>query len=219
MKYIKIAILCSIFTLSRTEGGHKEKVKDGILQPAARELHQGLNVIAEQHKEAFADFGKNMGTGALNLIGAGLTGAVAAGKVSAAAALTAAQAAALTAAPFVPPAAIATGLVVVGYGGYKIYRSYHPTEEEMLAAARLRSQRIDAENNLARQQREQRLLQEQISTRQRLTDCFRTNRSSAERAPSGYPAACGDVAYAFAMATGSREELDKMIKLFNDLKS
>lgn len=219
MKYIKTTTLCLLFIVFIAEAGHKEKVKDGFMQPAARELHQGLNELAEKHKEALADLGKNAGTGALNLIGVGLTGAAATGKASLAAVLAGAKVTIVTVTPFVPHIAGATAVAGVCYGGYKIYRSYHPTEEEMLAAATLQSQRIEAENNLARQQREQRLLQEQISTRQSLTDCFRINRSSAERASSGYPTACGDAAYAFAMATGSREELDKMTRLFNDLKS
>ncbi|MDR3551002.1 MAG: hypothetical protein P4L31_06320 [Candidatus Babeliales bacterium] len=120
-----------------------------------------------------------------------------------------------------------TAVLICTYGGYKIYRCYNPTleqiakNEQFLAEA---AKAHEAQNTLVEEQKalaeqhkvqalEDREKQEALMAKAAFKNCLKNNPSS-ERNAMGVPSACASSIHAYAMAAGHREAEETM-KTFN----
>ncbi|MDR3549988.1 MAG: hypothetical protein P4L31_01115 [Candidatus Babeliales bacterium] len=214
-------------------------VKDAL---SAAATNAGVNAVAKADEalqnhmpavnNASADFGKNFGVGFLKTLGEGVTGtgtligigwaksSVAVGTVATKTAVAAkATATVIVTAPATPYVVAGAVVVGAGYGGFKVYRHYNPTLEQMVLNARAQTEVVEAQNDLAKKQQEQQEIarkQQKMFGRafmkQELNKCFLSNQAS-NRNPSGIPTPCQEAFFNYAAASSS-EQSDKAIKDF-----
>ena len=200
-----------------------------IIATMVKENQTVLLQASKNFEIAAVDFGKNVGLATTQAIGNGITAAAAATKsaavatgasIKSAALATAATAKstaiAVAAAPATPYILIGAGVIVVSYGGYKVYRHYHPTQAQIAAALKMqaeiekhkvdivKSQVIAAEfkKALAKEQREEEF---KAALARNLT---------SKRNANGIPFACQKEAVFLAMAAGSKK-VEKIVASFN----
>ncbi len=98
----------------------------------AKVLAPNIQELAKAIPNAGADFGKTFGLETTKAIGGGVV--LASTKAKAAVIAAKKAAVAIVSSPAAPYILIGAGCIVVCYGGYKVYRYYHPTEEQIAAA-------------------------------------------------------------------------------------
>lgn len=200
-----------------------------IVASMAKDAQPMIMYVSDKLPTVGAEFGRDFGATAIHAIGNGITttatavqsAAIATGaSIKSAAVATAATAKstaiAVAAAPATPYVLIGAGVIVVSYGGYKVYRHYHPTQEQIAAALKVqaeiekhkvdivKSQLIAAEfkKALAKKQREEEF---KAALARNLT---------SKRNVNGVPFACQKEATYLAMAAGSKK-VEKIVAAFN----
>ncbi|MCX5922211.1 MAG: hypothetical protein NTX86_02695 [Candidatus Dependentiae bacterium] len=184
MKYIKMILLYSFLILTVQSNIFAIKAMGEV---AATTIIEGVKENLPAVVTASTGFGYYFGVGALEKIGEGVTATVGAVKSGA----VAVKAAAIVAAPYV---AVGTGAGVGVYVAYKVYRSYHPTLAQMIAAE------------------EEAKKKEAFVTEVEFGRCLSKNQTS-ERNPVGVPMACQSLACRLALAGGS-QRVDKTMNNF-----
>lgn len=137
---------------------------------------------------AAAGLGSQFGVGAVQMLLA------AAAKTAAAAKATAV---AVVASPAVPFVLAGAGVCVVSYGGYKIYRCYNPTAEQLAEIERQKAQVVQQKVATLKACQKKKA----ISKSRKFKKCLSQNQTAA-RAKTGVPIPCQQSALEHAMASG-----------------
>ncbi|MDR3549788.1 MAG: hypothetical protein P4L31_00095 [Candidatus Babeliales bacterium] len=113
-----------------------------------------------------------------------------------------------------------TAVLICTYGGYKIYRCYNPTPEQIARNEQFLAEAAkahEAQSTLVEEQKvlamEARKKQEALMAEAAFKKCLKNNPGS-ERNAMGVPSPCSSLIQAYAMAAGDRE-VDETVKTFN----
>lgn len=178
MKYIKniiLSIAMLIYSQSIIAGNEYKPMGQAAVETGIKGIKEICAEYLPAAAAALAGFGYNFGLGTVTAIGAGITKTAVAAKAAAIAVVSA------PAAPYV-----AAGGVAV-YGGYKTYRYFYPTKEEI--NQEMEHKTTESENELKK--------------------CLKEKMTS-ERDHNGVPIACGEHACTHAIYAGA-ERTDKVV--------
>lgn len=184
-------------------------LKNGGVE-AVKALVPSLNELAKVAPQTSADFGKNFGLGTTEAIGGGI---MLAGTKAKAAALAAKKAAVIIASsPAAPYVAIGVGVIVVSYGGYKVYRYYHPTEAQLAAAQKLQIEIQKSQAKLCKMQHAAEITKKESELKEALI-----KHATDQCNDQGIPLACQKEALAFALVAGNKK-VEKIVDSFTKYK-
>lgn len=200
-----------------------------IIATALKDVQPVIMDVSSNLKVVGADFGKNFGLSTTQAIGNGIASAATAAKsaavatgasIKSAAAATAATAKstaiAVASAPATPYILIGAGVIVIGYGGYKVYRHYHPTQEQIAAAMKAQAQIAQSQADIVKAQLVAAEFKKKLAKQQREAEfkaALERNLTSKRNA-NGIPFACQKEAVYLAMAAGEKK-VEKIIAAFN----
>jgi hypothetical protein len=185
--------------------------------------------VTKTLETASINLGKNAGLATTNAIGNGITAAFSAAQsaavatgasIKSAAVATAATAKstaiAVAAAPATPYIVVGAGVIVVSYGGYKVYRHYHPTQEQIAAALKVQVEIAQSHADIAKANFTAAEFKTKLATQQREAEfkAALARNLTAKRNANGIPFACQKEAAYLAMAAGSKK-VEKIVADFN----
>lgn len=199
MKNLKLLFFYSIFYMPQLMG---------ILEGAGSKGGVALaTAITTAAPIVATDAGINFGLNTVKYVCETTVAAVSVvGETASAAAATVKSAAiAVAAAPATP---YIVGGVVVTYGGYKVYRYYNPTPEEIAKAAKCKAE-TEQSRAMAAQEKAKKIASKlEYVFKKKLLENLATPRDK-----SGLPIACQEAASRLAVAAG-RERVDAILKDF-----
>ncbi len=176
----------------------------------AKVLAPGIQELAKSMPTAGADFGKNFGLETTKAVGGGI---VIAGTKAKTALLAAKKAAVVIASsPAAPYVAIGVGVIVVSYGGYKVYRYYHPTEEQIAAAKKLQIEIAKSQEKLDKLKHKAEIVKRESELKEALL-----KHSTDTCNQQGIPFACQREALQLALVAGDKR-VERTIESFTKFK-
>lgn len=200
-------------------------IAEGAGVEFANEMAPAFEKAAAELSKAGIEFGSKFGLETTQAVG---TGIVVAGSSLKSAAIVAgcsikSAALAVAAAPATPYILIGAGVIVVSYGGYKVYRIYNPTQEQIAHAAKLQADiaRFKADTaqyhaKIAKSQATEAVFKLAVAKAQREVEfkaALLCNHASKRNA-LGVPLVCQKEATNLAIVAGSKR-VEKIVAAFN----
>lgn len=247
MQNIKKIIFCSILIFFAQTCHYtplvawmvSKEAAEKLLAEAAKTVAPSMQKTAEALPHLGSEFGSQFGLATTQAIGNGITAAAAAAKSAAVATGTTVKstAIAVASAPATPYILIGAGVIVVSYGGYKVYRHYHPTQEQIAAALKVQAEIAKHQADIAkfkaeaaRSQADEAKYQASIIKVRATAEAFKRTlviqqreaefksalllNQTSKRNALGIPFACQKEAAYLAMAAGSKK-VEKIVDAFN----